>query len=197
MTWDVNSRLWDTLNLGGETWPGIWKTTSPGLTRTFEIKKAKDVDGLMMTDQGVSGPAVDFVGMILPNEWGAVKNLLATHTPLQPGAKRHPLPVRGPLVDALKIGTVVIANVKIDPPGPGGAVRITLKCLQWFPKPKPVKDDKAKETLARQGTKGERAQEAFRNINTGITPDIKPGRDAANDALMTEAERAAANQPLP
>jgi len=132
---------WDTIYLGGVRWPGIASVSGKGIARRIDVKRSKGSDGARLKDEG-NDPAEFSISIMIYNQgdWVELQQLLPTVSPRRPGGPRSPIGVIYPSLQVLGITTCYIKAVPVFAlDKTTQQLTVTLECIEWIPRPKPVK----------------------------------------------------------
>ena len=142
--WDQRDwqNAWDSLNLGGEDWPGVCEISGAGVSRKIDIKKQAGTDGSTMTDEGYQ-PARLTISITIHNwdQWDRMQELMPTVHPRKKGGTRTPLSIAHPQANFLGITQIYIDKIGIPkkPSAGDGLLTLSMSAVEWVPSPKPVK----------------------------------------------------------
>lgn len=175
---------WSQLTLGSTTLPGSWEVEGEA-KRNVDIKTQKDRDGAVVKDKGYENADVTLVGSISKKaDWDALAKALKEIHPRRKGAARDPLAVVHPALSVLGITNLYVIAIGTPKLGDDGIVRISIKCLEWVPAPKPVPAKKQKPITKEQQHAANRAVTFGRELtdangNTRVDLGVPPPRDSA------------------
>jgi hypothetical protein len=130
---------WDSLWLGGDLLPGVWRT-KPSKSRDVEKIKVKGSDGITLKDNGTNATGLTIVGRLwTQDQWEAFQEILPNIDPEKPGATRTPLDIYSALPELFGVRGVYIEKIEADPPeSAAGFLTITITATKWFPATKPT-----------------------------------------------------------
>lgn len=129
---------WFTAILGGALLPGIVTIQNLRVGIDCDTKKAKGSDQPTSTDNGLDPAKFEIRVWMNSAHFAEWQTALPHFNPRRPGRDRSPLEIIHPMTDELGIRHVrVIAIESEQPSGAKGFIR-TIKCEEWFDKPKPV-----------------------------------------------------------
>lgn len=124
--------LWDTMQLGGIVWPGLW---AMGATkkRSLDIVKVRRKDGTMTLDNGYFGAELKaFCRIWTKEQWDRLQVILPNFDPQRAGGGRSPLDIYHPSAALLSCSQVYIEEFGVPPPGsPAQSVVLTINMVQW------------------------------------------------------------------
>lgn len=133
---DNRGSLWDLMRLGGITFPGKWSCAT-NKKRELDIVKIRRLDGVRILDNGYFGVGLSAKGIIWTEaQWQRLQTIMPNFDPQSPGGGRSPLDIYHPAAAFFGVGTVYIAEFKLEEPS-GGMLPMGIDMVQWFPRPKP------------------------------------------------------------
>ena len=141
--WDepVGADYWDLCILGGEVLPGI-AIVETDVQRKIDIKPIKGQDGGSLTDEGYKNAPVTITLQIWKEwQWNEWQRIQQNFHPRTKGGARDPLEIVHPEPNSKGVSQVYVQQlppIRISK----GVGTITLKCIEWFAKPKPKKTGK-------------------------------------------------------
>ena len=155
---EADGTAWNSVILGSSFLPGIAVVTC-SVARDVDAKKTKGQDGATLEDNGVE-PAEIGIELTLPrrDDWELWQQVLPDIHPRRPGGPRTPLEIVHPAPNMLGIRNIYVKEIIPEPPTAKGGMKVTLRCVEWFPAPKPVK-----AAAGKAGTKGAKSKPAKRS----------------------------------
>jgi hypothetical protein len=145
--WEDDPELWDTLQVGPWTMPGVW-TVDFSIRREIDVKKAVSTDGARLKDKGYAPPQLTLTGKLTTrDDWNTLQGIMPSIHPRRPGAARTPFRIVHPKTLLMGITAIFIHEVDavtLD----NGVLGIQLRSYEWLA-PKKVKkgSDKPKGDL--------------------------------------------------
>jgi hypothetical protein len=138
--WDEAPDVWDTLVLGGDTWPGIARVTVER-GRKIDKKSAKGKNKATTTDQGVDPADVTITVRVMSAEdFAALADNVATVEPKAGTSPMVPYDIVHPVAAFRKVTAIVIEKISgpTHPEPSSGQAEVTLKCLEYNAPPVPT-----------------------------------------------------------
>jgi hypothetical protein len=137
--WDDPNQSWDTLRLGGNTFPGAVNVDGE-VSRDVEVKKSKGQDGATIKDNGYVPAPVDIALRLWTQEhWTSFQRLLPTIHPRSQGGTRTPVSIGHPAPNLFGIKDIYVKKIGFPKLGDDKVFTIIITAMEWLPKPKPVK----------------------------------------------------------
>lgn len=145
------ANFWNIVWLGDFQLPGkaeVQLTKS----RRIDVQTSPGSDGAYLVDKGID-PAQISITLSQWNEeqWSDWVEIFPQLDPQTAGTKRRPLEIYHPLPLTSGISTVYVQEISVNHPESGGVRTINIKCIQWFPAPKPAKTKKDPKKKASNG----------------------------------------------
>jgi hypothetical protein len=164
---------WDTLVLGGVTWPGVCDITGGGLVRKIDVKHAKGQDGATITDEGLEPAKLDITLTVYnQTDWQLLQELLPTVWPRKKGGERTPLEIVHPKAALLGIRYIYLTEVPIPEFDKAKQLlTVTLKCMEYVPQPA------APKKAAGTGTGGDEIKSRVYSLNDTPADKADEGMD--------------------
>jgi hypothetical protein len=127
--------LWDSLFLGGTTWPGV-AIVEPEVSRSIDVAKQANLPPTL-TDKGYN-PGKVKVQLVMWNlgQWEDFQEVIPNFHPRKANGLRYPLDILHPATSVLGIDTVYLEKISTKHPS-DQVYTVTLELLEWFPETKP------------------------------------------------------------
>ena len=133
------ARLWQTLYIAGEAWPGVTRIKGAGGKRNIEEKQASGDDGATITDKGRARPKFTIETTIWTSrQWYEVQRLLPLIEPNKDGGPRSPLGVYHPALELFGITQIYIDTITLGDLTAEGTMTITMNAGKWAHAPAPA-----------------------------------------------------------
>ncbi len=142
-TENLGPYAWDSVWLGGELLPGVWRVKLKK-SRSVEKVKVKGSDGITLRDNGRDGGSLTLTGRLWHQiDWEILQEIWAKLDPEKPGSLRQPLDIYSALPDLVGIRNVYVEALELESPETAnGTLNVTLTCSEWFPQTKPTSTSK-------------------------------------------------------
>lgn len=136
---DSTDDAWDTLRLGGFTFPGIVEVDGD-VSRDIEQKKAKGQDNPTITDNGYNAAKVKIVLRIYSQtQWTELQSLVPEIHPRRKGGIRNPVELIHPAPNLLGVSSVYVTAIGFPKIDSDKQLVMTIEAIEWIPAPPPVK----------------------------------------------------------
>jgi hypothetical protein len=129
---------WYTAILGGAILPGIVTIHGLKVGIDCDTKKSKGSDQPTSEDNGLDPSKFDIRVWMNSKHFAEWQVVLPHFNPRRPGRERAPLEILHPMTDELGIRHVRVISIESEQPGGRQGFVRTIKCEEWFDKPKPV-----------------------------------------------------------
>jgi hypothetical protein len=141
VAWEANPQLWDTLNVDGKAWPGIWDVKTSGVELDLDRKKAKGKHGTKKRNQGRVSATAKLTAEVSAKEWVALEPLIKSVLPVNLDGIVTPHQFEHPLLALANLGQALVSHWKAYL-GKGGKafMQIEMRLEQFVPELPDVKN---------------------------------------------------------
>lgn len=147
--WDGsdNDLLWDTLIMGGVTWPGI-ASVEVEKSRDIDEAKTKGKDGITLTDNGFNAAKVNItLKLWLASQWLELQSILPKFDPKITGGSKTPVDIIHPTTQIAGVKYIYIKKVRMQNPDTNNVLTVSIETVEWFPKTKDTSSSKKPKGL--------------------------------------------------
>lgn len=187
---------WDTLVLGGETWPGIATVTGSGVARKLDVKRKKGADVGTLKDEGyINGKLSIELRIWTQDQWRELQRLLPIIHPRRKGGDRKPLQIIHPVANLLGIENVYTEKLPIPSLDKGKGIMVfSFDVIEWTDVAKEVKNASGTGQASRKPLTDDQLRRRGLPPNPADPPLPDYAEDAfnaASDALQDVSESGA------
>jgi hypothetical protein len=182
---------WNTLNLGGKIWPGIWEIDCP-VERKIDVKKAKGKDKADIKDEGYEVTKLVLTGRLAnKTQFDQFQVLLAEIHPRKAGGVRTPTEILHPKANLLGISTIYVNKIDVNTPTAKSGMTVKMDAFE-IAKPEAV--------TAKSGAAGSmdaeiaKLNKAIADLDVLIKDSLTPGKPNFGDVQFHAAKTAQRKQ---
>jgi len=134
----IGGFAWDYAMIGGEWLPGLC-VVKTNTKRDVQLKKAKDRSGQSLEDQGnLNATGTITMRIWTDPQWQEWLRIFPIIQPRREGGAKDPLEIIHPEPNGKGVKAIFIDEIPGYPPPEKGILTITMRFVEWKPKPKPV-----------------------------------------------------------
>lgn len=157
---------WDALYLGGRRVPGV-ATVQVKLGGGIDTKKSKGRKRSKPKDVGIEPARLEIEMELQPSEIEAFETFVRVLRPIQRGTPREPIEITHPQARLWGINVVLIGDIEVPHPGPGGDLFVSFVAIEW------AKPDKVKKASDKPKSEGDynvpSVDQELENLSLGVS----------------------------